>query len=145
MSVIEDISLSIAVAAPPEQVWRALTGEASVERWLGCIDYRARPGTVFYMQPDEKRRRKRDIAGATHCELLSLEPPQRMAFSWFLPGTAKTLVEIVVLPAGRGSRVSLIHSGWDQFEPPEAAVLRDQLDAGWGNHVLPALKAAAEG
>ncbi|HZZ36948.1 MAG TPA: SRPBCC domain-containing protein [Caulobacteraceae bacterium] len=145
MTTLEDIGLSIDVAARPAKVWAVLTGEGQVEKWLGCVGYRARPGADFYMQPDAARRKKGDIAGATHCEVLALEAPERFAFSWFLPGTPKTLVEIVVTPAASGSRVSLMHSGWDQFDPGEVAAVRDSLEAGWRSAVLPQLKAAAEG
>jgi hypothetical protein len=67
-----------------------------------------------------------------------------MAFSWFMPGTPKTLVEIIVVPTGGGSRVSLLHSGWEQFDGADVASSREALEAGWGSFVLPALKRVAE-
>jgi len=144
MTPLADITQSIDITAPAERVWTALTHEKNVEQWLGCFGYQARPGVVFYMQPDDRKRRKRNVEGATHCELLSLEPPERVAFSWFLPGTPRTLVEIIVTRTQGGSRVSLVHSGWDQFDPSAMRSLRDGLDGGWSGAVLPQLTRVAE-
>lgn len=144
MTPLDDITHSIDIAAPSERVWTTMTREREVEQWLGCIGYQPRPGAVFYLQPDEKKRRKRNIDGATHCELLSMEPPQRLAFSWFLPGAPRTLVEIIVTPTLGGVRVSLVHSGWDQFDPMQMRPVRDGLEEGWSGAVLPQLKRAAE-
>jgi uncharacterized protein YndB with AHSA1/START domain len=145
MSVLEDIEQEIRIEASRDRVWAVLAGEGLVEEWLGCLGYRAEIGTLFYMQPDPARRSSGDIEGATHCELLSLEPPQRMRFSWFLPGTPKTLVEIVLGDNGDGSTTArLSHSGWDRFDADEVRAIRDMLDGGWKSFVLPSLKRAAE-
>jgi uncharacterized protein YndB with AHSA1/START domain len=144
MTPLDDISQSIDIAAPVERVWRVLTSEGLVEEWLGCLGYRAVVGTVFYMQPDAARRAAGDATGATHCELLALEPPVLMTFSWFMPGTPKTTVNIALAPERGGTRVTLTHSGWDQFDPDQVRAIRDGLDGGWSSFVLPQLKRVVE-
>jgi uncharacterized protein YndB with AHSA1/START domain len=144
MTPLDDISQSIDIAAPVDRVWRVLTSEGLVEEWLGCLGYRAVVGTVFYMQPDAARRAAGDATGATHCELLALEPPVRMSFSWFMPGTPKTTVNIALAPQIGGARVALTHSGWDQFDADQARAIRDALEGGWSSFVLPQLKRTAE-
>ena len=146
MTMLDNIEQEIRIEASRERVWAVLTGEGLVGEWLGCLGYRAEIGAIFYMQPDPSRRAIGDIEGATHCELLSLEPPERMRFSWFLPGTPKTLVEILLSDHGDGSTTArLSHSGWDQFDAEEVRAIRDGLEAGWKSFVLPGLKRAAEG
>ena len=142
--MIKDISQAIEIAAPVERVWQVLTSEGLVEQWLGCLEYEAKVGHVFYMQQDAAKRAGGDVSGATHCELLALEAPRRMVFSWFYPGTPKTEVSISLETDGAGTRVVLVHCGWDQFDPAQIRAVRDALAGGWSSFVLPQLKAVAE-
>jgi uncharacterized protein YndB with AHSA1/START domain len=143
--MIEDIAQSIEIAASPARVWEVLTGEGLVDSWLGCMGYKAEPGTIFYMQQDAAKREAGDISGATHCELLALDPPRRMTFSWYYPGMPKTEVSISLEPAGGATRVALVHSGWHQYDGDQIKAIRDALAGGWGSYVLPQLKRVAEG
>ncbi|WP_395611947.1 SRPBCC domain-containing protein [Allosphingosinicella sp.] len=142
--MIDDINQQIGIAATPQRVWEVLTTEGLVEQWLGCLDYQARIGHVFYMQPDAATRAAGDLAGATHCELLRLDPPREMVFSWYYPETPRTEVAIRLTPDGGGTRVDLVHSGWDQFDPEQIRMIRDALAGGWSSFVLPGLKRLAE-
>ena len=145
MTALPDIEQEIQIQAPRERVWAVLTGEGLVDQWLGCLGYQAEIGTLFYMQPDPSKRAAGEVDGATHCELLDLEPPERMRFSWFMPGTPKTEVEIVLAANGDGSTTArLVHQGWDRFEPDDVRAIRDMLDGGWKSFVLPGLKRVAE-
>jgi uncharacterized protein YndB with AHSA1/START domain len=145
MTVVEDIEQEVRIEAGRERVWTVLTGEGLIGEWLGCLGYRAEIGGIFHMQPDADRRAAGDVEGATHCELLLLEPPERMRFSWFMPGTPKTLVEIALTDNGDGSTTArLRHSGWERFEADEVRAIRDMLDGGWRRFVLPSLKRLAE-
>jgi uncharacterized protein YndB with AHSA1/START domain len=143
--MIDDIIASIDIDAPVERVWQVMTGEGLVEEWLGCLGYKAEIGRVFYMQQDGDKRARGDTGGATHCELLALEPPGHMLFSWYLPGTPTTEVEIRLTPVGEGTRAELRHSGWHRFDGDEIKAIRDMLAGGWSSFVLPQLKRVAEG
>jgi uncharacterized protein YndB with AHSA1/START domain len=143
--MIEDIWQSIDIAAPPERVWQVLTGEGLVEQWLGCMGYKAEIGHVFYMQQDAAKRAAGDTSGATHCELIALEPPRHMVFSWYYPDMPKTEVLITLEAAEGGTRVALVHTGWDQYDGDQIKAIRDALAGGWGSYVLPQLKRVAEG
>ena len=143
--MIEDIWQGIDIAASPERVWQVLTEEGMVEQWLGCMGYKAEIGTIFYMQQDPAKRAGGDTSGATHCELLALDPPRHMVFSWYYPDMPKTEVLITLEAAGVGTRVALVHTGWDQYDGDQIKAIRDALAGGWGSHVLPQLKRVAEG
>jgi len=60
------------------------------------------------------------------------EPPGRLALTWHpgrTPATAQDL-EITFEPAGAGTRLRLVHSGWEKLGE-EARVERDNYDPGW--------------
>ncbi len=144
--MLTDIRHSIDIDAPRERVWAAMTEEGLVEQWLGCLGFKPEIGTTFYMQPDSAKRAARDAEGATHCELERLDRPGRIAFTWFIPGTPKTRVEIALDELGASStRATLTHSGWDQFDAESVKPIHDMLDGGWSSFVLPGLKRVAEG
>jgi uncharacterized protein YndB with AHSA1/START domain len=142
---LPDIVATIDIDAPPEVVWPFLVEDEHVPRWLGCMEYRKEPGQVFYMQPDPEKREAGSTEGATHCAVQALDPPRRFVFSWYLPGTPETTVAITLEPRAGGTRVTLTHSGWDQFEPAHVQAVHQALAGGWEGSVLPNLKGTVEG
>lgn len=141
---LEDLQSVIEVAATREAVWRTLTDPAAVARWMGCAGFQAVVGCVFHLQPHRARRAKGDIEGAITCRVEVLDSPRRLTFSWGLPETPDTWVEIRLRTIPGGTHVRLTHTGWDQFDPAETEPIRGGLDYAWHAVVLPALKAEAE-
>jgi uncharacterized protein YndB with AHSA1/START domain len=81
-------------------------------------------GRVFETGPD----------GAEHLwgTVTAWEPPRRLAFTWH-PGRSvdtRLEVEIAFHPAGKETRVELIHSGWEHLGK-EGAGMRAGYDKGW--------------
>jgi uncharacterized protein YndB with AHSA1/START domain len=142
--MIADISHSIDIEAPLERVWTALTDESLVAQWLGCMGFKSEIGHVFYMQQDRSKAAAGDTSGATHCELLKLDAPNEMLFSWYFPDFPKTHVSIRLTSTETGTRADLLHSGWDQFDAQQIRSIRDGLEGGWKSFVLPQLKRVAE-
>lgn len=139
------IDQTILIEAGRARVWETLTAPALVEAWLGCLRFSGRVGDVFYMQPDAARRAAGSIEGATHCAIESLEPERLMRFSWYLPGTPETHVEIRLSgPEAGPTSVQLAHTGWDQFDDEAIRPIHDMLSGGWRGFVLPNLKRSAE-
>lgn len=139
------IVAEITIDAPIDHVWEVATSEATVPRWLGCLNYRREVGTTFHMQQDRAKREAGDIAGATHCDVTVLQPPHKFSFTWYVPETAKTLVQISLFSEGAGRTfVRLVHEGWEQFPADMLKLFHDQLASGWRDSVLPGLKALAE-
>jgi uncharacterized protein YndB with AHSA1/START domain len=136
----------IQVNVPLAKLWEVATSEATVPGWLGCMNYRKSVGTTFYMQPDAAKRGAGDTSGATHCEVVLLKEPHKFDFTWFVPGTPATLVEISLFSEGPDkSFVRLVHSGWDQFPADAVQAFHTQLAVGWTQGVLPNLKRLAQG
>jgi uncharacterized protein YndB with AHSA1/START domain len=142
--MIDDIATDLVIDRPPERVWEVMNREGLVEQWLGCLRYKSEVGHIFYMQPDARKRAADDVAGATHCEMLELDAPRVMRFSWFYPDMPWTEVEIRLTPEGESTRVNLVHRGWDLFDGAMIQQIRDGLAGGWSSYVLPGLKRVAE-
>ena len=136
---------SILIQRPIEAVWRAMTDEASVPHWLGCMRYTKAVGALFYMQQDREKAMRGDISGATHCQIETLDAPTLFKFSWFLPDFPKTYVcfHLVAESAAR-TRVEFTHEGWEQYPADSVRVIHDALSQGWKSFVLPGLKRVAE-
>jgi hypothetical protein len=56
------------------------------------------------------------------------EPPHRVAFEWFVTGTP-TDVDVRFVAEGDGTRVELVHSGFERLEDAERR--RNGYDEGW--------------
>jgi uncharacterized protein YndB with AHSA1/START domain len=149
MAVTEDVLRPIlaeaGIEAPIERVWQTMTSEGTVPNWLGCLNYHAAVGATFHMQRDAAKSKAGDVSGATHCDIITLKPPHKFDFSWYMPGTPQTMVEISLFSEGASrSFVRLVHSGWEQFPVDMVRAIHDQLAIGWRDTVLPNLKRAAE-
>lgn len=136
MTAIPPIKHTITVNAPIERVWKALTDPAEVQIWVGATGFKPEIGAKFEFHAPPQG----EWDGITYSELLTMEKPNRVVFSWFVPNAPVTLVEITLRELGSQTEVNLVHSGWEQF-PPEVRPVRDQLDHGWGGFVLPQLAA----
>ncbi len=109
------------------------------------MNYVGTVGSVFHMQQDGARRAMGDISGATHCEVLMMDKPRLFRFSWFMPGTPATEVEIRLESVSPSrTRAMLTHSGWDKFNAADVRLFWEALTGGWTGHVLPGLKQTAE-
>jgi uncharacterized protein YndB with AHSA1/START domain len=100
------------VTHAPEKVWRALTDPAIIERWLMRNDFAPVPGHRF----DFHATPVPGWSGVTHCEVLTVEPPHRLAYRWG-DGTEsdsglRTLVTWTLTREGEGTRIRMEHSGF---------------------------------
>ncbi len=107
----------ILLDSPIQRVWQALTTPEEVTHWLGAIGFAPQIGHEFYFQVE----------------------PHHLAFTWYVAGLPKTLVTFTLREAGAQTELTLEHTGWDQL-PPFIAPIRDELDLGWRDGVLPNLR-----
>jgi uncharacterized protein YndB with AHSA1/START domain len=66
-------------------------------------------------------------------EVLDCDPPHRIAFTWhpgFEEGTPPTEIVVTFAAEGAGTRVTLVHTGWEQLGESGAAS-REGYDSGW--------------
>jgi uncharacterized protein YndB with AHSA1/START domain len=63
---------------PVERVWEAITDSAAMSDWLMPNDFVPRIGHKFRFQTKPAR----GFDGIVHCEVIALDPPRRLAFTW---------------------------------------------------------------
>src|SRR5260221_3672973 len=91
----------------PERVWRALTRADELQAWLMPNDFEARVGHQFrfHTQP------RPGFDGVVHCEVLELDEPRRLAYSW-RGGSLDTVLSFTLRPAGGGTHLLVEHTGF---------------------------------
>ncbi len=62
------------IGHPPEKLWRALTQPHLMEEWLMKNDFKPQVGHRFNLRGE--------WGGVLDCEVLSLEPPRSLSYSW---------------------------------------------------------------
>jgi uncharacterized protein YndB with AHSA1/START domain len=117
------------LAHPPEKVWRALTTAELIATWLMQNDFAPRVGRRFNF-------RARPIPnmwnGVTDCEVLEVEPPRRLVYSWNASGEEaegglKTIVTWTLTPAAGGTHVRMEQAGFR----PAAEAGSQAMGGGW--------------
>src|SRR5262245_12687024 len=87
---------------PPERVWKALTSRKALAKWLLPNDFVPRLGHKFRFT----KRRASGKEEQIRCEVVALEAPNRLAFTW-QPDNEEppSLVTWTLEPCGEGTRV----------------------------------------
>ena len=113
MTQTQDDTLSVVVertiAHPPEKIWRALTEPHLIEEWLMKGDFRPAIGHRFGFRADW---------GAVDCEVLDIEPPHLLAYSWG-DHELKSIVTWTLTPKGSGTQLRM-----ERNRPASAATSR---------------------
>ena len=104
---------------PPEKIWRALTQGALIEAWLMANDFQPVVGQRFNFRATPMAHWN----GVVDCQVLVVEPPVRLSYSWNASGDEaagglKTVVTWTLTPAPGGTLVRMEQSG---FRPEDEA------------------------
>lgn len=102
------ITVEHAYKQSPARVWRALTDPALVARWWAPGDIRAEVGHRFELDMGPW--------GKQACEVLAVEP-ERLFRIRFALTTLDTIITFALAPDGDGTRLTLIHEGFDLDSP----------------------------
>src|SRR5579859_6377128 len=103
---------------PPERVWHALVEPAELAAWLMPNNFVAVAGGRFTMTCEP--------LGQIDAEVLELDPPWRLSCRWQGP-FGDTIVTFELAPADRGTRLRVVHQGWDESN----TAARNGFDSGW--------------
>jgi uncharacterized protein YndB with AHSA1/START domain len=109
---------------PPERVWRALTTQPLIEDWLMANDFEPAVGHRFSLRTNPVG----GWNGVIDCEVLAVEPPERLAYTWSSMGL-ETVVTFTVTPTAAGARLRMEQSGF----PADAAQNIRGAEYGWNN------------
>src|SRR6266699_5923660 len=66
------------IRQPPEKIWRALTQSPLIEEWLMKNDFQPVVGHRFNFRATPMP----NWNGVTDCEVLVVEPNERLSYSW---------------------------------------------------------------
>lgn len=134
------------VAAPVGRVWEVLTRPEYLPRWFGAekAEIDLRPGGALTMVWAEH--------GVGHARVERVDAPDAFSFRWGIePGVEpapgeETLVEFTLAPAGDGTRLRVVESGFTALNRPadKQEWHRERNVDGW-RQVLDALAAHVSG
>jgi uncharacterized protein YndB with AHSA1/START domain len=119
----------------PEQVWTALTDPAAIGEWLMPNDFRAEVGHRFNF----KTKPAPGFDGIVDCEVLIVEAPTRLAYSW-KGGGIDTVVSYRLAREGASTRLVMEQSG---FTGLRGYMVSRILGGGWKRMIAERLPAAA--
>jgi uncharacterized protein YndB with AHSA1/START domain len=111
---------------PPHKVWRALTEPNLIKRWWVQGNIAATVGHHFELDMQSW--------GMIHCTVLEVEEGHLISYSFGDHWTISWRIE----PEGAGSRLYLLHSGFDSTRPEDRNAF-DGMEPGWREKILPAL------
>ena len=102
---------------PPEKVWRALTQSPLIDDWLMKNDFQPVVGHKFNFRATPMP----NWNGVTDCEVLVVEPHERLSYSWSASGDeaangVKTIVTFTLTPVTGGTHLRMEQSGFGQNE-----------------------------
>jgi uncharacterized protein YndB with AHSA1/START domain len=110
------VVLERVVAHAPGKVWRALTETPLLDSWLMASDFRPEVGHRFHFRAPGGP----GWNGVTACEVLQVEAPTTLAYTWATTGEQagmKTVVTWTLTPVEGGTRVRMEQTG---FRPEDA-------------------------
>jgi uncharacterized protein YndB with AHSA1/START domain len=113
---------------PPERVWEAITDSAAIAEWLMPNDFQPRLGHQFQFSTKPAP----GFDGIVHCEVITLDPPRRLAYTW-KGGGIDTVLTITLEPEPGGTRFVLEHTG---FEGARGMMVSMLMSSGWGGKIL---------
>ena len=97
---------------PPEKIWRALTEGPLMEEWLMKNDFQPIVGHRFTFRATPMP----NWNGVTECEVLAVQPYQRLSYSWGSSGNEagglQTVVTWTLTPTKDGVLVRMEQSGF---------------------------------
>ncbi|TMF07946.1 MAG: SRPBCC domain-containing protein [Chloroflexi bacterium] len=120
---------------PIDLVWEALTDRDAIAEWAfveGAVveGFRPEVGARYsFVDPDPE-----GWSGRVEGEILAVEPPHRLSYTWVGDG-GSTVVTFILASTAHGTRLRLEQTGFDRYgEKGQRA--RESMDEGWGRHIL---------
>ena len=108
---MSEIILDAVYPHPPERVWRALTDRDQLAMWLMPNDFVPVVGHKFEFRVKPQW----GWRGIVDCEVLEVDPPRRLSYTWEGDPGRVTTVTWTLAPAAGGTRLVLEHRGFRGF------------------------------
>jgi uncharacterized protein YndB with AHSA1/START domain len=140
MSETRTIEQTLTVAAPRDEVFRALTDAGALKRWW-ITEGTSEPRTGGHFRY-EWRMADPSNDHVQEGDYVEVVEGERIAYPWSAGPAGDTRVTFALADAGSGTRVSLVHSGFSA--DPGLVEVHDRHDQGWRGF-LANLKSVLEG
>jgi len=138
MAFPDRIERTVEIAHPPAEVWAALTTAEGLSAWFGDeagIDLR--PGGSAWMKWHKGH------SGDSHTAEMRVErveEPRVFGFTWHIYGLPeddprRTYVEFTLEPAGAGTRLTVVESGFAQLPGDTYRKAYDGNTQGWASEL----------
>lgn len=135
-----DVVVERTIKASPERIYSALTQPSELERWF-FTECSVSPAPAAVGGAYKHTWRGAKPEHSRFGRFLELIPGRKVVFEWRSePGRAMdlsafgdTIVTITLTPEAQGTRVRLVHSGWNAA--PGAAEMRSGHEKGWTFYV----------
>jgi uncharacterized protein YndB with AHSA1/START domain len=110
----DTIELELELAHPPRKVWRALTEPELLAEWLlPAVGFRPETGAAFVLRAPAFA----DWDGTVSCRILEIDEHRKLSYGWVVGDMEiDTVVTFTLTPAGEGTRLSVVQSG---FKPSQ--------------------------
>jgi len=115
---------------PPAAVWRALTDPELLARWLMPNDIAPIVGHEFTFTTTPRP----GFDGIVHCTVLAADVERRLVISWRSSSGLDTTVTWTLQADGAGTRLRLVHDGFDSSDPLQRQAF-DTMGSGWRGHI----------
>jgi uncharacterized protein YndB with AHSA1/START domain len=134
MAFPDRIERTVELAAPPDKVWAALTTAEGLAAWFGNeATIELRPGGTASMRWAEE-------GFTAHMRVERVEEPTVFGFTWGIFGLPdndprRTYVEFTLQPAGAGTRLTVVESGFAQLPDDAHRKAYDGNTDGWAKEL----------
>jgi uncharacterized protein YndB with AHSA1/START domain len=124
-STLPAITISVLYDAPIEKVWSQIATSEGIAAWFMPNDFQPEKGHHFHLQSP---------LGPSPCQVLHVEPPYKMSFSWDTDGW---IVTFELKETSGKTELTLLHDGWKRANDmvPKAnqkqAVIHRTIGEGW--------------
>ncbi len=133
MGFPDRIERTVELAHPPATVWTALTTADGLAAWFGdeaTIDLR--PGGAAWMRFGTE--------ASAHMRVERIEEPRVFGFTWHIYGLPdgdprRTYVEFTLEPAGAGTRLTVVETGFAQLSGSEYETAYGGNTKGWAHEL----------
>jgi uncharacterized protein YndB with AHSA1/START domain len=133
MAFPDRIERTVEIAHPQATVWAALTTAEGLSAWFGN-------DATIDLRPGGSARMKWDSGDTADMRVERVEEPTVFGFTWHIYGLPegdprRTYVEFTLEPAGQGTRLTVVESGFGQLPDDAHRTAYDGNTRGWASEL----------